>query len=817
MWKKLGDGWRRTALLNTILTCTLTTFGFILLSYSISKSGSLSTNFIIAEGNCKKTKSVNTWLHLLLNACSTGILASSNFFMQVLSSPTRAEVDRAHRDNVALKIGVQSMRNLWRGSGVKLTCWTLFFLGSFPLHVIFNSAIFPTEYMSPDWNLTIAAEGFISGAPYFGPGAGVWPPKSKSDQSLFNVTGYGHNEDLYDYFKSTSEVSRRIEFAASHAQDWRRLEVADCLSQYQYCNGRVDFRDVVMVVKPKSSSAMVSNDTSLGWDRSSVFVPRNSSDKALQDLWDKNVPPNSTNSLWFATSCNTLPLLDGGPFGSCVQSCGDALGNPGVMPDSLQMKSKSARSISSSYRFGFLNLTRTEGDRLDVVDENAVVLDLQYCLVQQFSPTCKVCVSNTLLMIVVTAAALKAILCVAALRCLSEKHPLVVPGDAIASFIRSPDRFTIGRCTLDRELEGITKDGRYPMLAGPSHWYTQDRKWSQAIEGMILTRTYAFLLLIFIFLAAMLYASLNLHPLSEQSLTHDVANGILHVSGATAAELIPAVVKGNMPQLLLSMFYFDYNSLFTRLCAEKEWNSYGRDYRPLRVTRPRGQQLSAYRLQLPYRYSVPLISMCVHHDHAISLKTGLDDDAFVGIGWSAPALLALLAAVSMMAVIALILMSRHIKSPMPLAGNNSLVLSAACHVRILQNVGTFGSEGHTLGVGKYHSVSTEEVDSFIDDQDTTQRNSTSGSFEKVNLLPTESGEFDYTVDSSSDSCILKPQVLDEEQYLLRVSQSPVRWGEVITKECKNGQYTNVKEIIAHLSFGTRQHHVKEPVNGKLYT
>ncbi|KAH8683711.1 hypothetical protein BGZ61DRAFT_550641 [Ilyonectria robusta] len=787
MWKKLGDGWRRTALLNTILTCTLTAFGVILLSYSISKSGSLSTNFIITEGSCKKTKSVNTWLHLLLNACSTGILASSNFFMQVLSSPTRAEVDRAHRDNFALKIGVQSMRNLWRGSGVKLTCWTLFFLGSFPLHVIFNSAIFPTEYMSPDWNLTIAAEGFISGAPYFGPGAGVWPPKSKSDQSLLNVTGYGHNEDLYDYFKPTSEVSRRIEFAANHAQDWRRLEVADCLSQYQYCNGRVDFRDVVMVVKAKNWSAMVSNDTSLGWDRSSVFVLRNSSDKALQDLWDKNVPPNSTNSLWFATSCNTLPLLDG-------------------------------------------------------------VLDLQYCLVQQFSPTCKVCVSNTLLMIVVTAAALKAILCVAALRCLSEEHPLVVPGDAIASFIRSPDRFTIGRCTLDRELEGTTKDGRYPMLAGPSHWYTQDRKWSQAIEGMVLARTYAFLLLIFIFLAAMLYA-----------LTHDVANGILHVSGATPAEFIPAVVKGNMPQLLLSMFYFDYNSLFTRLCAEKEWSSYGRDYRPLRVTQPRGQQLSAYRLQLPYRYSVPLISISIllHwlvsnalyvfvaeggkssvliegvstmfgvdwllgyfkpplQDHAISLKTGLDDDAFVGIGWSAPALLALLAAVSMMAVIALILMSRHIKSPMPLAGNNSLVLSAACHVRIIQNVGTFGSEGHALGVRKYHSVPTEEVDSFIDDQDTTQRNSTSGSLEMVNLLPTESREFDYTVDSN-DSCVLKPRILDEEQYLLRVSQSPVRWGEVTTKESRNWQYTNVKETIAHLSFGTRQHHVKEPVNGKLYT
>lgn len=204
-------------------------------------------------------------------------------------------------------------------------------------------------------------------------------------------------------------------------------------------------------------------------------------------------------------------------------------------------------------------------------------------------------------------------------------------------------------------------------------------------------------------------------------------------------------------------------------------------------------------------------------DQVISLKTGLNDDAFVGIGWSAPALVALLAAVSVMAVIALILMSRHIKSPMPLAGNGSLVLSAACHVPILQKVGTIGSGGHASVAAKHLSVSTEEVYWFIDDRSTTQKNSTSASFEMVTLLPTEYGELDYTVDSNSESCILKPQILDAEQYLLQVSQSSVRWGEVITKECGNGQYTNVKEVIAHLSFGTRQHHVEEPVNGKLYT
>lgn len=59
------------------------------------------------------------------------------------------------------------------------------------------------------------------------------------------------------------------------------------------------------------------------------------------------------------------------------------------------------------------------------------------------------------------------------------------------------------------------------------------------------------------------------------------------------------------------MSYFVYNSLYTRLCAEKEWCSYGTDYYSLRVTIPQGQQRSKYRLQLPYRYSIPLIVVSI--------------------------------------------------------------------------------------------------------------------------------------------------------------------------------------------------------------
>lgn len=98
---------------------------------------------------------------------------------------------------------------------------------------------------------------------------------------------------------------------------------------------------------------------------------------------------------------------------------------------------------------------------------------------------------------------------------------------------------------------------------------------------------------------------------SKQTFSHTATNGILGTDGNAPDELLSCVVTANLPQLLLSLSYFVYNSLYTRLCTEKEWNSYGIDYRALRVTRPQGQQRSTYRLQLPYRYSVPLIVVSI--------------------------------------------------------------------------------------------------------------------------------------------------------------------------------------------------------------
>ena len=76
-----------------------------------------------------------------------------------------------------------------------------------------------------------------------------------------------------------------------------------------------------------------------------------------------------------------------------------------------------------------------------------------------------------------------------------------------------------------------------------------------------------------------------------------------------------ALLFANWPQLFLSICYFTYNAMFTRLQVEEEWNSYGVSHKPLRVSFAASGQTSTYRLQLPYKYGIPLISLRLQMSH----------------------------------------------------------------------------------------------------------------------------------------------------------------------------------------------------------
>ncbi|KAF4466343.1 hypothetical protein FALBO_6792 [Fusarium albosuccineum] len=200
---------------------------------------------------------------------------------------------------------------------------------------------------------------------------------------------------MSDYFNTSSEVSKKVQYAAQNARHWKKLEIQDCLSQYVYCNPRTTLGDVVMVVKSYNTTFMV-GDNDLGWRRDRLFLPFNSSNNAK--YWDKNVPLHANNSLWFAADCSTTIILADHRAGACTQTCGRAVG----LKDN-RSESRRVGSIDSTYGFDFFsNITVDGGTDMEentrpnvetidspnwpgFVNATARNLDLEYCLAEEIS------------------------------------------------------------------------------------------------------------------------------------------------------------------------------------------------------------------------------------------------------------------------------------------------------------------------------------------------------------------------------------------------------------------------------------------------
>ena len=146
----------------------------------------------------------------------------------------------------------------------------------------------------------------------------------------------------------------------------------------------------------------------------------------------------------------------------------------------------------------------------------------------------------------------------------------------------------------------------------------------------------------------------------------------------------------NLPQVVLSFLFLLYNGLFTSMLLADEWNGYARERKPLRVTDPRGAQRSTYRLQLPYRYGVPLLtaSATLHWLVSQSLflvnMTGYrtkGQDIILPlstIGYSCIAIITVIF-LGVIMIFLEVLNGFRVHQGMPLAGSCSAAISAACH------------------------------------------------------------------------------------------------------------------------------------------
>lgn len=155
---------------------------------------------------------------------------------------------------------------------------------------------------------------------------------------------------------------------------------------------------------------------------------------------------------------------------------------------------------------------------------------------------------------------------------------------------------------------------------------------------------------------------------------------------------ILTIVIANSPQLILSFLYLTYNGLFTCMLLADEWNDYAHTRKALRVTVPAGAQRSTYRLQLPYKYGVPLLVMSGLLHWLVSQSIFLarisvyddsgDDNPVQSLsacGYSCIAIIFTIALGSLVVMLGIANGFRKYKPGMPLAGSCSAAISAACH------------------------------------------------------------------------------------------------------------------------------------------
>jgi hypothetical protein len=130
-------GWR----MGVLLGCCMSTL-VLLCNLAIIITGAIKgydANGIadLLTGDETSVSQWNTAFHVVINALSTILLSGSNYTMQVLSSPTRDDIDKAHGKNRWLEIGVLSPRNI--RSLPRKRAWLCFLLSlsSIPLHLLY--------------------------------------------------------------------------------------------------------------------------------------------------------------------------------------------------------------------------------------------------------------------------------------------------------------------------------------------------------------------------------------------------------------------------------------------------------------------------------------------------------------------------------------------------------------------------------------------------------------------------------------------------------------------------------------------------------
>ncbi|KAJ5171184.1 uncharacterized protein N7500_003967 [Penicillium coprophilum] len=608
-----------TIILAINITMAITAVG---LAYSKNREQDFSFAAVYT-GKCSLAKNWMTGLHLIINILSTVLLGASNYCMQCLASPSRAQVDKAHSKRVWVPIGVPNIWGLlWSDRGKRQLLGWMLLATSLPIHLIYNSAIFLSN--SPtDYTVLIAPPG-----PMNGTGSEGW-------NSCFNATVGLDIETV------RAEMSR---------SDLKKLSVKDCIDTFaqDFVSGQ---RMVILVTEDPISDgeplAFMGLTDPFDFDHvgSSFYTINRGFDWMCseEDVCSKdfvhdmvkgkewNVQPltvytleaevqvpteNGFQNLSWPFYPEDYQTPDMERLNEVLQQARHEGEVQAALHDPSSWSNASFPGNVTVFRYSF---QCPEYSGLGRMEQK---VRIKHCLTVPKDESCRLMFSLPICLVVIMCNLIKLICALLTARDGREELFLTV-GDAIASYLAYPDPTTEGSCLLSRWLVGKGSQGwrrktkKNDMLGAPSHsnlplQISPRKRWFQAASTRLWISTitlFVCILVLSIFALVIAFSSsadVSRGTIWDNTIGEPRPQSLINMRTPDGViGIFVMILLPNGLQLFVSIAYFMLNALMTAMLGAVEYNDYAQNRKPLRVSWPAApnapRTISHYRIDTASR------------------------------------------------------------------------------------------------------------------------------------------------------------------------------------------------------------------------
>ena len=748
------EGWRFGVFVSIIAvtTCLIAELIMLVCAVALNKpEGDKDGIGVLYVGDCAKVERISTILAIPLNIIATVLVATSNYAMQCLSAPSRKDVDEAHAAGSYLNIGISSVHNLLHNLSWKSALWLSLVLTTIPIHLLLNSAFFgalqANNYgvmvVTSGW-ATETTEGYESAD--FGINAASWayfnlsnglPLDGNFAQSMWQQSTHNEMQRL-SKDECFTRYSVQLQSTASNVvvvtkQDTGKYSTTPPLATskeadfYAYLDPFTSFElpdGVGLFLNPFTGNAAPILDANQTW--TSGILPQNTSG-GLYLLSDDYVYNISTLRSAFSSFDYHYWMM--------IKELSYDFNNPDIL--------RAGQWSPTSWMCGTADViagqTCTSGKNPKAPDPWLVTprnFEVDHCLSQNTTERCSLQYSFTILLIVIGCDIAKILAMSATLFMVSER-PLATLGDAIASFLERPDLYTRGCCLMQQEqARQICHKSPWrwqPWKSGTKHlyqhanntfaeklgpgaavWKGKVTRWFSAPSK---SRWAVFGLLYIALLAASVavlglgirdlhqlgiddpfnqgFGSINpnaifTYPATFSTQSNNATYSVVQTDKSQT--LFADVITVNTPQLLFSTLYFMYNGMFTSMVTAAEWTQFATARKALRVSKPRKGQRSTYWLQLPWKYSLPLLAISILLHWLVSRSLFIvrinvfgwagkeqPDRDISACGYSPLAILIVVLIVVLSLIVMLVAGWQKLTPGIPVCGTNSVAIAAACH------------------------------------------------------------------------------------------------------------------------------------------